>query len=250
MKKYLLFIFLALFLLTGCRQQTDLYFEKDSRWQMRTVFDVDPAMMQLLGNFGGQAIAEEFGLSADALGDSDDWMSMALDLMMAEYQRAGIEAAWTRSTETYTIRMSGTSYDQLEAVLPGIALTRVNQSPETYNMTINLGFSAAELSVMTGGLVQFENTFVIHAGRILDCNGCELRGTTATWRNPATMQVTFSPGVGLPTWVFLLCGGLLVLGLIIFAIARMSQTPCPACGKRVRKGQELCPHCGNFIDFV
>jgi hypothetical protein len=193
MKKYSLLFFLSLFLMTGCRQQTDLYFEKDSHWQMRTVFDVDPAMMELLENFGGQAIADEFGLSADALGNSDDWMDMALNLMMAEYQRAGIEAAWTRSADTYTIRLQGTSYDQLEAVLPSINFTRVNQSPETYSMNLDLGFSAADFTMMTGGLVQFENIFVIHAGRILDCNGCELRGNTATWRNPAAVQVTFTP---------------------------------------------------------
>lgn len=250
MKKYCIILFISLFFLTGCRQQTDLFFENDTHWQMVTAITVDPAMMQLLEDFGGQAIAEEYGLSSDVLENSDDWMGMALDLLIAEYQRTGVQASWIRTGDTYTLRMKGTSYDQLEAVLPGINLTKVNQSPETYSMNLDLGFSAAELSVMTGGMVQFENVFVIHAGRILDCNGCELRGNTATWRNPITMQVTFSPSSGLSTWALLLCGSLLVLGLIVFVISQMRQIPCPVCGKRLRKGQELCPYCGNFVGFM
>jgi hypothetical protein len=216
---------------------------------------VDQTIMDLVMQLGGAGLTEEFDLPElpSSVLESDTWIGMALDMQVRRWEDGGIEARWTQAGNTYTIFLNGAGYSQLQSALfEAVTITQFNDSPETYQLTGNFGIPDDDLAVLATGLLEYENNVSIFAGRILDCNSCQISGGVATWRNPGTVQVTFipSPSFSFP-WQFLLIilGILAVGGIVAFIVSRTSGINCPQCGKRVRKGLDVSPICGGFMNL-
>jgi hypothetical protein len=252
-KKALFILAILSLLLTACSQKVDLYFESDQRWRAEIAFTVDQAMLDLIMQFGGMAIAEELNLPdlPSSILESETWIGLALDKLAREWENNGIETRWTRAGNTYTIFLRGEGYAQLQSVtFDAVMVMPVADSPETYQLTGNFGFPNDDFSILATGLFGYESIVSVHAGHILDCNGCEINGGTAAWRNPGTVQVTFTPSrpFSFPWQILLgILGMMVVIGIVVFVVSRASGVACPQCGRRVRKGQDICQNCGAYV---
>ncbi len=252
MKKAFLLIAILALLLTACREKVDIYFDADEDWRTDLTLTIDQEILDFLAQFGGITLPEELGLPElpPEILDSDNWLGLTLEFLEAEWQKIGVEARWNQSGNTYSIHLAGESYDQMEsAFFQAVTLLKVSDNPPTYQFSAILGIPADALALFTLGLVENESIVTVHAGRILDCNNCEINGNTATWRNPGNIQVTFTPA-SVFSWqlILLVLGAVVTIGLIIFIISRLTaKSHCPNCGQSVRKGQEICPYCGGYI---
>jgi hypothetical protein len=253
MKKAVFILVVLSLLLSACSQKVDLYFESDQRWRAELALTVDQAVLDTIMQFGGMGLTEGLDLPElpSSILESDTWIGMALDMLVREWENDGIQSHWTQAGNTYTIFLNGEGYAQLQSALfDAITVVKVDDSPETYQFTYSFGVPDEDLAVLATGLLEYENIVSVHAGHILDCNGCEISGGVATWRNPGTVQVTFtpSPSFSFPWQILLVILGLLVvIAIVVFAVSRASGATCPQCGKRIRKGQDVCPNCGGFV---
>jgi hypothetical protein len=253
MKKVVFVLAILSLFLTACSEKVDLYFESDQHWRADMSLTVDEAAMDLLMQFGVAGLTEELGLPelpSSAL-ESETWIGLSLDMLTREWQNMGMDARWNKAGNTYAIFLGGEGYYQLQSALfEAITLTQISASPETWQLMGAFGVPDDDLAILSAGLLDYENTISIHTGEILDCNACEINKGIATWRNPGSIQVTFTPrrSFNFP-WQILLAilGFLIVVAVIAFIASRASGVKCPECGRRVRKGQEVCPHCGGAM---
>ncbi len=253
MKKVVFVLAILSLWLTACSEKVDLYFEADQRWRADMSLTVDEAIMDLLMQLGGAGLAEEFGLPdlpSSAL-ESETWIGLSLDTLTREWQNMGMDSRWHKAGNTYFVFLGGEGYHQLQSALfEAITLTQISDSPETWQLTGNFGIPDDDLAILTSGLLDYENIVSIHIGEILDCNACEIEGGTATWCNPGSIVITFTPrrSFNFP-WQILLAvlGVLIVIALIVFTASRSTGVRCPECGRRVRNGQEICPNCGGVV---
>lgn len=256
MKKVITVLAILSLWLTACSENSDLYFETDQRWRADMSLTVDEAILDLLMQLGGAGLSEEFGLPdlPSSAFESETWIGLSLDMLTREWQNMGMDARWNKAGNTYAIFLKGEGYTQLQSALfEAVTLTQVSDSPETWQLMGSFGIPDDDLAILTSGLLDYENTISIHAGQILDCNACEINEGTATWRNPGTLQVTFTPRrpFNFPWQVLLAILGLLVvIAVIVFIASRASGVKCPQCGRRVRKGVDVCPNCGGVVGML
>jgi hypothetical protein len=258
MRQYrFVFILLAMaFTLTACREQTDYFFYANGSWRFKNELTVDKALIDLGLGFGGLALGEQFGIDLpDSALDSGNWIELTYGLMTDELKRQGYEARWANAGETYIIQIEGRDYDQFRS-LGGGFLSLEALGDGSYHLRIDVSglmtqFGVPEMPV-TGleGLFTYEREVNLHARKIISSNADQVRGGTATWRGMKNVDVVFVPlspfsldGI-LPA-----VGGLLALTVVISIAVSLARrgAPCPECGKRVRKGQEICPNCGGYM---
>lgn len=254
MKKYgYIFIFFFAFSLTACREQIDLHLKSDQRWRMNISITVDQALMDMFLEFGGNMVTEELGFSVppSAL-ESENWIGIALDMMISKWEQMGIEADWSQARNNFSIQLAGQTHAQLSAALHDtLQVQTIKKSPETYRVTGNFAGSMEDLSLYSFGYLDYEQVVNIYGGKIIDCNGCQIERGKATWYNPqGTISATLTPEGKLPLVVFLgLFSVAFLIAIIIVVAKRASGTLCPVCDARVPKGQDVCPQCGTYVDI-
>lgn len=86
--------------MTGCCEETDLYFYTDQSWKVETALTVDEAIMDLAMGVGGTVVGSEFGIPIpNSLLESENWIGLSLDYIVAEYRNQGLEAKWREKLE-------------------------------------------------------------------------------------------------------------------------------------------------------
>ena len=253
-KRILFLTILFSLMLTACQEKIDLYFQPKERWRADMDLTIDKAILDMLLEFGGSTLFEEFGLPSlpSAALESESWIEIGLNMFVSEWEKHGIEADWSQASNTYRIRLRGENHAQFtSAFYEAIHLSLVENNPETYLLTGTFGPPADELTTLALGFLEYDQIITIHAGRILECNGCEIQGGKAIWHNPqGEIRATFTPArPSLPWQILLLCIiAPLIIGAIVVIAKRSGGQPCPSCGHRVRKGQEICSNCGSYVD--
>lgn len=252
-KKLLILGFFCLFL-AACREETDLYFYTDQSWKVQSALTVDRAIVDMMLGTGGMAVGSELGVSVPAsMLESDNWIGLSYDWIVAEFRNQGLDAEWTQRSNTYLLTVKGERFTHLPALSEGLILLEpVPGMGNRYHLQmepIDIGEMDQQLAMF--GLV-YERGLTLHAGRIIDSNATEVRGGRAIWRNPGLVDIIFEPASPFPAPVVLtlLCGVSLI-GTIALAGRKLGGKPCPSCGKRVHKGSETCPNCGRYvIDYL
>lgn len=257
-KNYMLFLGVFALILTGCREETDIYFYTNQTWKLESALTVDKALVDLFMGVGGMAIGSELGVSIPSnLLQSDNWINLSYDWIVNQYRAQGLDARWRQSSNTYIIIVKGADYGQVPGVSTGmIILEPVAGTDDQYHLQMQalniadmgeLGEMNDQLSMLGFG---YERAVTLHAGKIILSNADEVRGGMAIWRNPGLVDVTFEPArpFSTPILFTFLCMGS-VIGTITLAVKAkgFGGVQCPNCGKRARKGQEICPDCGGYL---
>ncbi len=251
MQKRLIILALLSLILTGCREETDLYFYTDQRWKVETALTVDEAIMDLAMGVGGAVVGSEFGVPIpDSLLESENWVSLSLDYIVAEYKNQGLEAKWRKSSNTYTLTVEGERYSNMPgASLGAIILEPVSGTEDQYYFRMETP-DMGDLNDLALPGLRYDRVITLHTGRIIQSNADEVNGSTAIWRNPSgVVDAVFVPASPFPVgFAFtVLCFGSMI-GAISLGFSKFSGgLKCPNCGKRVSKGLDICPNCGGYV---
>lgn len=250
MRKFLLVLGIFSLFLAGCREETDLYFYTNQKWKVESALTVDQAILDLFIGVGGMVVGSELGVPIpDSMLESENWIGLSLDWIVTEYQNQGLDARWRKNSNTYTLTVKGEQFAVLSGVSTGlITLVPVLGTDGQYHLqmeTLDLGDMDSELSTFGLG---YERVITLHAGRIVQSNADEVRGGTAIWHNPSLAEAVFEPSNPFPLQILFtfLCFGS-IIETITLASRRFSGNSCPTCGRRVRKGQEICSNCGGYV---
>lgn len=250
MKKYIIALGLLSLLLTGCREETDLYFYTNHSWKVETALTVDKAIMDLAMGVGGAVVGSELGVPIpDSLLESENWIELSLDFIVTEYQNQGLNARWRKNSNTYTLTVKGDGYSNVPGVSMGaIIFEPVSGAKDQYHFRMESP-EMGELDDLDLIGLRYDRVVTLHAGKIIQSNADEVRGSTAIWRNPGVVDAVFVPANPFPVqlvFTFLCLGSMIAtiaLGLRKFS----GGVRCPNCGKRASKGQDICPNCGGYV---
>ncbi|MBK6647473.1 MAG: zinc ribbon domain-containing protein [Anaerolineales bacterium] len=251
MQKRLIILTLLSLIMTGCREETDLYFYTDQSWKVETALTVDEAIMDLAMGVGGAAVGSEFGVPIPgSLLESENWIGLSLDYIVAEYKNQGLEAKWRKSTNTYTLTVEGERYSNMPgASLGAIILEPLSGTEDQYHFRMETP-DMGDLNDLALPGLRYDRVITLHAGRIIQSNAYEVNGGTAIWRNPSgEVDAVFVPASPFPAGLVftILCLGSMI-GAISLGFNKFSgSVKCPNCGKRVRNGLEFCSHCGGYV---
>lgn len=244
MKKIpLLFVLLAI-ALTACSQKAHLYFYPEERWKVNTTIMIDSQVFQFASQIINEGISEYLPFELpDEIMDPSTYLGMGLDVLLAQYGSQGIDANWHRSGNSYSIKLEGKNFDQFSELIPGaITIAPVSDGENQYHLNIYFG----DWNVIAAPL--YQQTIVLHAGKIISSNAVKMTGGTATWRNPAEIDVVFVPATLSISPIFLwVIGGFLSIGIIIVLVMNFRSKTCPICGARLSSKADCCSECGADI---
>jgi len=256
MREYRFLFLLFAFLLTACREQSDYYFYDDGSWRVKDALTIDKALLDIGLGLGGQILGEEFGIELpNSALDSGHWIELAYGLMTDELKRQGYDASWANNGQTYTIQIEGYNYPQF--CLLGRGLFVIDPMGDgSYHLYMDVNGMVAQFGIpemaLSGlsGMFDYEREVHLHARKIISSNADEVHGGRATWYGIRNLDVIFIPlsHFSLDGLLFVVAG-LFVLTAVISTVVSVVRrgSPCPECGKRVRKGQEICPYCGAYM---
>ncbi|MBI5823894.1 MAG: hypothetical protein HZB18_07705 [Chloroflexi bacterium] len=250
MQKRLIILALLSLILTGCREETDLYFYTDQSWKLETALTVDEAIMDLAMGVGGAVVGSELGVPIpDSLLESENWIGLSLDYIVAEYRNQGLVAKWRRSSNTYKLTVEGEGYSNMPGVsLGAILLEPVAGTEDQYHFRMETSDMGDLNNFALPGL-RYDRVITLRVGRIIQSNADEVNGSTAVWRNKDVVDAVFVPASPFPAGLIftLLCVGSMI-GAISLGFNKFSGgVKCQNCGKRAHKGQEICSNCGEFL---
>jgi len=255
MRRYYLPVLLltVAFLLTACREQSDYYFYDDGSWRFKDMLTIDKALIDLGLSIGSQAFGEEFGIEIpDSALDSGNWIELAYSMMTNELNRQGYKAHWANRGKTYIIQVEGHNHAQFRSLGRNSVVLEILDNG-SYHLSINVSglmtqFDIPEFSE-PGGLFTYEREVTLHTRKIISSNADEVHGGIATWRGMKNVEAVFLPlSPFSASGLVYAAGGLLVMVVVISIAVSLARrgSLCPECGKRLRKGQEICPHCGAY----
>ncbi len=256
LKKCLLFWGMFALILTACREETDFYFYTNQNWKLESALTVDKAVLDLLMGAGGMAIGSNLGIPVpDTILQSENWISLSLDWIVSEYRNQGLDANWRQRSNTYTLSVKGGRFSDMPGVAMGlITLEKVSGTDDQYHLqmqALNLDMGEMEQGIMALPGLGYDRIVTLHAAKIIQSNADEVSGGKAVWHNPGLVDVVFEPANPFPLpilFIFLCLGGISIP--ISLAVKGLGGSKCPACGRRVRKGQEICPHCGGYLSYA
>jgi hypothetical protein len=251
--KFLTLVLSLSLFLSACSQKTDLYFYENESWKIDEKIQYDEGLIDMFGQAISIAIGSEFGIPMVIPNASGamDLMGIAFNLAKTEFRKQGIEFDWRKPGDTFLINVKGDTLEKFNRFSSGMA-----QVDALGNGQYHLYLDVLTLSELDPSLQEyaslmnaaFEYTFTLHAGHIFSSNADQQTGTKAIWYNPTEIDVVFSPippfSVG---WALGGCGVLSGMISVSVAIMRMSLVPCLNCGRRMRKGLEICPSCGMYV---
>ena len=221
--------------LSGCvKMSITTSFEGDERWSSVVMIEMDQQTFD--------DMAADVGVDALDLEVMEDDLDDSVNEINDDYGNEGVEASWTSYEPEeegwigYRVNISGQGHDLLnEVMFDGQADIRTDADGNVVFSSSSLGsavgadqFGGEGLDDLSGvAMFGMEIVFALEGARIIEANGSvdEDEPGRVEWVNQSgPYTATVKPAGGLldlsaiPTWVYVVAGGLCCLSLLVVAI--------------------------------
>lgn len=213
-------------LLTACETQTDVWLYSDQNWKVVQSFEYDLDDLPSIS-----ADLEGIGIDVPLGGVADLGTQLAMGTLVPYYHMQGVEAGFNSKNllngeKKYILDLRGQGIEKLQDTgLGGEGLELLVDQLGTYassngvdpSVFGNLGVSVEALGgnqyhLYMASIPSFlQNTFRLHAGRIISSNANQVIFGTATWNNPTVVDVVFTPSAGIWNVLILVLIGVVIL---------------------------------------